>query len=237
MTEILATEATLSTLRVEIKALAVSGKQMTLAVFRQLPQMDTTSAVEELWPDAAYWGTVRYTIKDEGDLWAVIEQDGKLYRGRIVNYGDRHYYGSESNSELQEADRQHTAAWDARNEAEKEREDCPEFDNTKYPYPSSPYPPLRADEKRNMYEHIYAEYRAKDDAEYQVNLAEQHTAQDEYQAQRDAWTATQKEKIERLKAAQAEADRHHEQVAKKYSHRHNAAMDILRALPELFIAV
>jgi hypothetical protein len=36
-TTVLATEATLSTVRVEIKALTVSGKQMTLAVFRQLP--------------------------------------------------------------------------------------------------------------------------------------------------------------------------------------------------------
>lgn len=82
-TEILATEATLSTLNVEVKALVVSGKQMTLAVFRQLPEMHALNDEENLWSDVQYWGMVRYSIKDEGDLWAVIEQDGKLYRGRI----------------------------------------------------------------------------------------------------------------------------------------------------------
>jgi hypothetical protein len=84
MTEILATEATLSTLKVEIKALTVSGKQMTLAVFRQLP---TTAALARDWKlrqGVAYWGIVRYTVKDEGDIWAVVERNGKLYRARLT---------------------------------------------------------------------------------------------------------------------------------------------------------
>lgn len=79
--EILATEATLSTLKVEIKTLTVSGEKMTLAIFQQLPVMDAIQIEDgELWPDAHYWGLVRYP---EGKLWAVMERDGKPYRGRF----------------------------------------------------------------------------------------------------------------------------------------------------------
>lgn len=89
MTEILATEATLSTLKVEIKALTVSGKQMTLAVFRQLPTQKTYDCEMNLRLDVRYWGIVRYAIKDEGDVWVVMEQGGRLYRGRF--YRERDY--------------------------------------------------------------------------------------------------------------------------------------------------
>jgi len=87
-TAILATEATLSTPQVEIKALSVSGKQMTLAVFRQLPLAAAIRKEEGLlFDDVCSWGIVRYEIKDRGelpcDLWAVMWPKGALYRGAL----------------------------------------------------------------------------------------------------------------------------------------------------------
>ena len=65
--------ASLDTMAVTIKTLHVSGKQMTLAVFRQLPNARERE-------DSELWGVVRYTIKDEGDLWLVFSHDGTLRR-------------------------------------------------------------------------------------------------------------------------------------------------------------
>jgi len=80
MTAILATEATLQTLQVEIKALTVKGKQMTLAVFRQLPQTQAYGVDAAMRQGASYWGRVNYKIKDEDDAWFVMEMDDILYR-------------------------------------------------------------------------------------------------------------------------------------------------------------
>lgn len=82
-TTVVATEAALHTLSVTITSLTVSGKQMTLAVFRQLP---TCEALKDgvLLQGVAYWGIVRYTIKDQGDLWLVIEKGGQLYRSNAA---------------------------------------------------------------------------------------------------------------------------------------------------------
>lgn len=195
MTEILATEATLSTLRVEIKALTVSGKQMTLAVFRQLPWMNVTTTDAELWTDARYRGTVRYAIKEEGDLWAVIEREGKLYRGPVEKRNE-HYYGdgSHGNAALAEAGRQQSTTWQARTKAEAD------LGQKEYPQWS--------------------------DENYAALKAE-----------RDQWVSRQKERIDALKAAEAEADRRYVETAKKYAQRHNEAIAILRALPQLYIAV
>lgn len=71
--------ASLDTMSVTIKALHVSGKQMTLAVFRQLPVIsafDSEGGLELL----DFWGLVRYPIKDEACLWAVASSEGILYR-------------------------------------------------------------------------------------------------------------------------------------------------------------
>ncbi len=65
--------ASLDTLAVTIQALHVSGKQMTMAVFRQLPQKYEQAGSQ-------LWGTVRYSIKDEGDIWLVFSHEGVLYR-------------------------------------------------------------------------------------------------------------------------------------------------------------
>ena len=68
--------ASLSTLSVTIQALHVQGKQMTLAVFRQLPTM----AVDK---DCSIWGIVRYEIKDSGNLWLVFSFNNCLYRMQL----------------------------------------------------------------------------------------------------------------------------------------------------------
>lgn len=65
--------ASLSTMAVTIKALHVNGKQMTLAVFRQLEQKKENEQAE-------LWGCVHYEIKDQGSIWLVFSQDGHLYR-------------------------------------------------------------------------------------------------------------------------------------------------------------
>lgn len=76
--------ARLDTLSVTIQALHVNGKQMTLSVFRQLPE---TEAIDEdsglLFEDAEYWGTVNYDFKKNGKLWVVLSKEGKLYRAEL----------------------------------------------------------------------------------------------------------------------------------------------------------
>ena len=65
--------ASLDTLAVTIQALHVSGKQMTLAVFRQL----TTDYIET--ERSALWGVVRYMIGN-CDTWLVFSGGGLLCR-------------------------------------------------------------------------------------------------------------------------------------------------------------
>lgn len=77
--------ASIDTMAVTIRSLHVNSKQMTLAVFRQLPvfyvyQDDGTLS------DVDRWGLVRYKIRDEGDLWLVASKDGALYRGDAKDY-------------------------------------------------------------------------------------------------------------------------------------------------------
>jgi hypothetical protein len=79
--------ASLDTLAVTIQALHVSGKQMTLAVFRQLPMTRAYGDDGALLP-LEYWGVVRYSIKDEGDEWVVCASGGRLYRCPLEWHGD-----------------------------------------------------------------------------------------------------------------------------------------------------
>lgn len=76
-------EVAVETVTVEIRAMTLNGKQMTLSVFRQLPKSDETE-LEEIGEaevvDGQPWGIVRYAIKDEGDIWLVFSRAGKLYR-------------------------------------------------------------------------------------------------------------------------------------------------------------
>lgn len=76
--------ASLETFSVTIRALHVNGKQMTLAVFRQLPVGHEQDGDSE-------WGQVRYTIKDSGDVWMVFSHDGRLYRRALNPRMDSQY--------------------------------------------------------------------------------------------------------------------------------------------------
>lgn len=71
--EIETKNASLDTLAVTILALHVSGKQMTQAVFKQLPEG------REVEGDSL-WGVVRYQIKDSYSLWLVFSSGDRLYR-------------------------------------------------------------------------------------------------------------------------------------------------------------
>ena len=82
--------ASLSTLSVTIQALHVQGKQMTLAVFRQLPTMIANE-------NCSIWGIVRYEIKDSGDLWLVFSFNNCLYRMRIDLHSYINYYQEKIN--------------------------------------------------------------------------------------------------------------------------------------------
>jgi hypothetical protein len=82
MMEIETKTASLETFSVTIQALHVNGKQMTLAVFRQLPVSHEETSDQ-------LWGSVKYSIKDEGDFWLVFSSNGKLFRRRIDIYRPR----------------------------------------------------------------------------------------------------------------------------------------------------
>lgn len=85
--EIATKSASIDTLAVTIQALHVSGKQMTLAVFRQLPEESAYNDDGSLAP-LEYWGVVRYAVKDEGDLWVICASGGRLYRCPLRWHGD-----------------------------------------------------------------------------------------------------------------------------------------------------
>lgn len=71
--------AEIDTLHVTLQALRVDKKQMTLAVFRQLPAAQLHKEDGELAFDSL-WGWVKYDIAGEGSMWFVTETGGRLYR-------------------------------------------------------------------------------------------------------------------------------------------------------------
>ena len=71
--EIETKNASLDTLAVTIMALHVSGKQMTQAVFKQLPEGFEQDGDQK-------WGIVRYQVKNSASLWLVFSNSGHLYR-------------------------------------------------------------------------------------------------------------------------------------------------------------
>ena len=77
--------ASLETMTVTIQALHVSGKQMTLSVFRQLPEL-----IERV-TDYKLWGYVRCVAPSSQahspiyrSLWLIVSAQGMLYRMRIT---------------------------------------------------------------------------------------------------------------------------------------------------------
>lgn len=86
MNEVLATEATVQTVSVRIQALMVNNKQMTIAVFRQLPIEQLFDEHLQISP-LRFWGRVLYPL-DGINAWIVGEtDDGALIRCPI-NSGD-----------------------------------------------------------------------------------------------------------------------------------------------------
>jgi hypothetical protein len=85
--KIAAQSAVIKTAQVEIKTLSVSGKQVTLAVFRQLDQADLIDyATSKL--NGIPWGRINYHPDKCGDsssahLHIVWQKDADLYRARV----------------------------------------------------------------------------------------------------------------------------------------------------------
>jgi len=97
--EIQTREANIDVMSVSIKTLHVNKKMMTLSVFRQLPTFQIFQRDGNL-KSVAIWGKVRYSIKDEGDLWIVISQNEKLFR---CNSHDNFYTLKQAEDNLEEA--------------------------------------------------------------------------------------------------------------------------------------
>jgi hypothetical protein len=66
--------ARFETVTVGIQTVRVGAKQMTIAVFRQLPILP-----ERYFDASQKWGFVRYNV-DNAELWFVLAYEGKLYR-------------------------------------------------------------------------------------------------------------------------------------------------------------
>lgn len=80
--EIETTRVSIDVLSVSIRVLHIDRKQMTLAVFRQLPTVDLYQSTGDLTADFTLWGTVRYLV-DDCNRWAVGTRDGILWRGVV----------------------------------------------------------------------------------------------------------------------------------------------------------
>ena len=79
----------LRTATVTIRTLTIDNKQMTLAVFRQLPELGRLIVDNKLDNEISLWGIVRYKIKDgddSTDVWVVAEEDGTLYRAAYPDH-------------------------------------------------------------------------------------------------------------------------------------------------------
>ena len=72
-------EAQLATLSIDIQAIRVNGKRMTLAAFKQLKEGDY---LDEEKPSCKRWGMVDYKIDRDSSVkhWVVYSLDGTLYR-------------------------------------------------------------------------------------------------------------------------------------------------------------
>ena len=77
-------DAKLKTLTVEIKSLVINGKQMTLAVFRQLPEESIFD--DEMNLRGVPWGLVRYRIDGNNNPHVLWQNDDVLFRYQIRDY-------------------------------------------------------------------------------------------------------------------------------------------------------
>jgi len=91
-------QAQIKTATIEIKAITLSGKQMTLAVFRQLQNEDLIDS-QTLQLKGVPWGIVNYHLSDcpTEEHYHIIWQKGNELRKAIVfknfdSYGDNKYW-------------------------------------------------------------------------------------------------------------------------------------------------
>ena len=74
--------ASIETLAVTIRALQVNKKQMTQAVFKQLPLGKLNMAGRHGKFDQELWGWVNYTANGQGPEWIVFSMNGCLFKTR-----------------------------------------------------------------------------------------------------------------------------------------------------------
>ena len=86
-------DAAIRTATVEVRSLVISGRQLTLSVFRQLPERDLIASVDERPALTGQpWGLVNYFWGDQDrtDLHVVWQDGDRLYRDLIPRDAQRH---------------------------------------------------------------------------------------------------------------------------------------------------
>ena len=100
MIEVETKNASLDTLAVTIMALHVSGKQMTQAVFKQLPEGDEKEG-------EPMWGIVRYK-GIYSNIWIIFSSNGILYRRELQTQNPSLSWVREAQRELDMHDRKYS---------------------------------------------------------------------------------------------------------------------------------
>ena len=100
MIEVETKNASLDTLAVTIMALHVSGKQMTQAVFKQLPEGDEKEG-------EPIWGIVRYK-GIYSNIWIIFSSNGTLYRRELQTKNPSLGFVLSAQRELDMHDRQYS---------------------------------------------------------------------------------------------------------------------------------
>lgn len=100
MIEVETKNASLDTLAVTIMALHVNGKQMTQAVFKQLPEADEKEG-------EPIWGIVRYKGV-YSNIWIIFSSDGTLYRRELQTKKPSLSWVREAQRELDMHDRKYS---------------------------------------------------------------------------------------------------------------------------------
>ena len=85
-------KATVESLSIEVKAIRIDGRKMTIAVFQQLREIGLVLKHKVEHPiirtDIKPWGYVRHTIKKQGSLWLIAECGGELCRAALFTTGE-----------------------------------------------------------------------------------------------------------------------------------------------------
>jgi hypothetical protein len=102
--KIAAQQATIKTTSVEIKALTINGKQVTLAVFRQLDQLplldyDNQNLNGLVWGRINYCPDVKCKSLSSKHIHIVWQKDSQLFRDTIDLYDDSYHTKSEKSKE------------------------------------------------------------------------------------------------------------------------------------------